>query len=91
MNKTLAKWFTATTLAFTAVAATGTTGAFAAKKEQQQNLELVHVVYQGKELSLDGARLVKENLVLPVEAIAQANGGSVEISDKEKKHYGNTW
>jgi hypothetical protein len=81
MKKSLAKWVTATTLAFTAVAATGTTG-FAAKKEQQQDTKIVTVVYQGQELSLDGARLVRENLILPVEAIAAANGGSVEYDEK---------
>lgn len=83
MKKSLAKWVTATTLAFTAVAATGTTG-FAAKKEQQQESNIVTVVYQGEVLELEtaGARLVRENLILPVEAIAAANGGSVKYDEK---------
>ncbi|MCM3718504.1 stalk domain-containing protein [Fictibacillus phosphorivorans] len=81
MKKSLAKWVTATTLTFTAVAAAGTTG-FAAKKEQQQDTNIVTVVYQGHKLSLEGARLVRENLILPVEAIADANGGNVKYDKK---------
>ncbi|ANX13737.1 hypothetical protein ABE41_017140 [Fictibacillus arsenicus] len=83
MKKSLAKWVTATTLAFTAVAATGTTG-FAAKKEHKQESEMVTVVYQGEVLELEeaGARLFRENLILPVKAIAEANGGSVVYNEK---------
>ncbi|MGM0805754.1 MAG: hypothetical protein ACQET8_13495 [Bacillota bacterium] len=85
MNKTLLRFFTATTLAFTAVAATGTTGVLAAKKEQKPDLDLVDVVYQGHALSTEGVNLVKGNLIIPVESLVNANGGTVIIDRLENK------
>jgi hypothetical protein len=81
MNKTLVKLFTATTLAFTAVAATAPTGVLAAKKEQKPDVENIHVVFQGQELSLEGIRVVKDHLIVPVEDLIKANGGTMEIEE----------
>lgn len=83
MNKTLVKLFTATTLAFTAVAATAPTGVLAAKKEQKQpDVENVRVVYQGQELSLEGVKVVNNHLILSIEELVTANGGTMEIKEE---------
>lgn len=82
MNKTLVKLFTATTLAFTAIAATAPTGVLAAKKEQKPAVENIHVVFQGQELSLEGVNVVNNHLILSIEELVTANGGTMEIKEE---------